>query len=426
VLALSLVRDQPDTVRKALRDRRHPTEAVDRVVALDDERRRLQQEADALKAERNQQGPEIAKRKREGQDASDLLRRGAEIAERVKALDARLSEVEAEQKKLLLHIPNVPLADVPVGADANDNVLVRKGGERRTFAFEARPHWEIAERLGLFDFARGAKIAGSHWPLYVGLGARLERALIQFMLDLQTRERGYVEVSPPFVVNRATMVGTGQLPKFEDDMYRVDLDDLFLIPTAEVPITNLHREETLGQADLPRRYAGYTPCWRREAGAYGKDTRGIQRVHQFDKVELVKLCAPEQAEPEHQGMLADATAVCERLGLEHRVILLCTGDTGFGSCKTYDVELWAPVTGRWFECSSVSQCGEFQARRLNTRYRDAEGKLRFVHTLNGSGLATPRVLIALLETYQRADGGLDVPEALRGYMGGVARIGGPG
>jgi seryl-tRNA synthetase len=341
----------------------------------------------------------------------------------VKALDARLGEVEAEQKKILLEVPNVPLPDVPVGKDAADNVEVKKWGERRTFAFDARPHWEVAERLGFFDFARGAKLTGSHWPVYMGLGARFERALIQMMLDFQTRERGYVEVSPPFVVNRDTMVGTGQLPKFEEDMYRINPDDLFLIPTAEVPLTNLHREETLAASELPKRYAGYTPCYRREAGAYGKDTRGIQRVHQFDKVELVKICAADQAEAEHEGMLADATAVCERLGLEHRVIVLCTGDMGFGSAKTYDIEVWAPVTGRWFECSSVSQCGEFQARRLNLRYRtEAKGPLRFCHTLNGSGLATPRVLIALLETYQRADGGLDVPEALRSYMGGMERV----
>jgi len=316
----------------------------------------------------------------------------------------------------------VPLPDVPIGRDAADNVEVRRWGERRAFSFDARPHWEIAERLGLIDFPRGAKLAGSHWPLFTGLGARLERAMIQFFLDVQTRENGYTEVMTPFCANRATMTGTGQLPKFESDMYRIDADDLFLIPTSEVTITNIYRDETLPRERLPLKMTGYSPCFRREAGAYGKDTRGIQRVHQFNKVEMVKLTTPAQAEAEHQSMLANAEDLVQRLGLEGRSIALCTGDMGFGSAKTYDVEVWAPVTGRWFECSSVSQFGDFQARRMNIRYRDEDGKLRHVHTLNGSGLATPRIWIALLETYQNEDGSVTVPAVLRPYMGGIERI----
>jgi seryl-tRNA synthetase len=423
MLNIAFIRENPDRVREALRNRGHDTAPVDRALALDEERRKTQTELDALKAERNAIGPEIAKRKKAGLDAADLLRKTGEIAERGKALEARLSERERALDELLMNVANVPLPEVPVGRDAADNKEIRRFGERKTFGFAARPHWEVAERLGLLDFARGAKLTGSHWPLYMGKGAALERAMVQLFLDVQTRENGYAEVSTPFLANRATMTGTGQLPKFEADMYRVDADDLFLIPTSEVTITNIYRDETLLSSAMPVRMTGYSPCFRREAGAYGKDTRGIQRVHQFDKVEMVKLCAPEAAAAEHEAMLANAEGLVRRLGLEGRTILLCTGDMGFGSAKTYDVEVWAPVTGRWFEASSVSQFGDFQARRMNIRYRDAEGKLRFVHTLNGSGLATPRIWIALLETYQNEDGSLTVPDALRPYMGGLERIG---
>ena len=302
---------------------------------------------------------------------------------------------------------------------------VRKGGSRKAFAFKPAAHWELAERLELLDFPRGAKLTGSHWPLYWNQGARLDRAMVQLFLDTQTRDNGYIEVHTPFVANRATMTGTGQLPKFETDMYRIEPDDLFLIPTSEVTITNIFRDETIPLERLPLRMTGYSPCFRREAGAYGKDTRGIQRVHQFSKVEMVKITTPEQAEAEHQSMLKNAEGLCERLGLEWRTIALCTGDMGFGSCKTYDVEVWAPVSGRWFECSSVSQFGDFQARRMNIRFRDDKGKLRHVHTLNGSGLATPRIWIALLETYQNEDGTVTVPDALRPYMGGLERLTAP-
>jgi seryl-tRNA synthetase len=422
MLHITFVRENADKVRQALRNRGHALEPLEKALALDEERRRLQGETDKLKAERNALGPEIAKRKKEKQDAADLLAKGAEIAERAKALEARQGEVERALDDLLLNIANVPLDDVPVGKNAADNVEVRKGGTRRTYAWKALPHWELAEKLGLLDFTRGAKLTGSHWPLYVGMGARLERAMVQWFLDVQTRENGYLEVQTPVLANRATMRGTGQLPKFEDDMYRVDADDLFLIPTSEVTITNIHRDETLPLERLPLRMTGYSPCFRREAGAYGADTRGIQRVHQFDKVEMVKLTTPEQAEAEHRSMLRNAETLVDRLGLEWRTICLCTGDMGFGSCKTYDVEVWAPVTGRWFECSSVSQFGDFQARRMNIRFRDAQGKMRHVHTLNGSGLATPRIWIAILETYQNEDGSLTVPEVLRPYMGGVERI----
>ncbi len=423
MLSIAYVRENADAVRAAIRNRGHEEAALDRALALDEERRKLQTETDALKAEKNTLGPEIAKRKKAGQDASDLLARTGELTERGKGLEARRGEVERGLDEVLLGIANVPLPEVPLGRAAADNVEVRKGGRRREFGFKARPHWELAEALGLLDFPRGAKLAGSHWPLYWGAGARLERAMIQWFLDVQTRENGYTEVSTPFIANRATMTGTGQLPKFESDMYRIDADDLFLIPTAEVTITNIFRDESFASpAELPVRLAGYSPCFRREAGAYGKDTRGIQRVHQFDKVEMVKLATPEQAKAEHESMLANAETLVERLGLEWRTILLCTGDMGFNSCKTYDVEVFAPVTGRWFECSSVSQFGEYQARRMNLRYRDEAGKLRFVHTLNGSGMATPRIWIALLETYQNEDGSVTVPEVLRPYMGGVERI----
>jgi seryl-tRNA synthetase len=423
MLNIAFVRENADLVRTALRNRGHDSETVDRALSLDDERRRLQAETDKLKAERNALGPEIAKRKKSGADASDLLAKGQELAERGKGLELKQTDVEKQLNELLLDTANVPLADVPVGKTAADNVEVRKGGKRKEFGWKALPHWELAEKLGLLDFPRGAKLTGSHWPLYWGAGARLERAMIQLFLDTQTGENGYTEVSTPFVANRATMTGTGQLPKFESDMYRIDADDLFLIPTSEVTITNIFRDENVPLEALPMRFTGYSPCFRREAGAYGKDTRGIQRVHQFDKVEMVKLTTPEQAEAEHQSMLRNAEGLCDRLGLEWRTIVLCTGDMGFGSCKTYDVEVWAPVTGRWFECSSVSQFGDFQARRMNIRFRDAQGKLRHVHTLNGSGLATPRIWIALLETYQNEDGSLTVPEALRKYMGGLERIG---
>ncbi len=422
MLSIAYIREHAEAARAALRNRGGTDEPIDRALALDAERRRAQAELDALKAERNALGPEIARRKKAGEDASDLLAKAGEIAERARGLELRRAEAERALDALLLEIPNVPLPDVPVGRTAEDNVEVRRFGERRRFSFDARPHWEIAERLGLIDFAAGAKLAGSHWPLFAGLGARLERAMVQWFLDVQTRENGYTEVLTPFCANRATMTGTGQLPKFEADMYRIDADDLFLIPTSEVTITNIHRDEIIPLERLPIRYTGYSPCFRREAGAYGKDTRGIQRVHQFSKVEMVKLTAPEQAEAEHQSMLRNAESLVERLGLEGRTVLLCTGDMGFASAKTYDVEVWAPATGRWFECSSVSQFGEFQARRMNIRYRAADGKLRHVHTLNGSGLATPRVWIALLETYQNEDGSVTVPEVLRPYMGGVERI----
>jgi seryl-tRNA synthetase len=423
MLSMAFVRENAEKVREGLRSRGHATEPIDRALAVDAERRKVQTELDRLKAERNAIGPEIAKRKKAGGDASDLLAKTAELAERTRALEAQLAAAERELDEILLGVANVPLADVPPGKDAADNVEIRRFGARRSFDFPARPHWEVAERLGLIDFGRGAKLTGSHWPLFMGMGARLERAMVQWFLDVQTRENGYTEVATPFVANRATMTGTGQLPKFEADMYRIDADDLFLIPTAEVTITNIYREETLPASALPVRLTGYSPCFRREAGAYGKETRGIQRVHQFSKVEMVKLAAPEQAEAEHQSMLGNAERLVERLGLEGRTILLCTGDMGFSAAKTYDVEVWAPVSGRWFECSSVSQFTDFQARRMNIRFRDEAGKLRHVHTLNGSGLATPRIWIALLETYQNEDGSLTVPEVLRPYMGGVERIG---
>jgi seryl-tRNA synthetase len=320
-----------------------------------------------------------------------------------------------------LRIPNIPHASVPVGKDAAANREVRRYGEPKTFSFAPRPHWELGARLGLFDFERGAKLAGTGFPLYTGLGARLERALIQFMLDVHTTEHGYVEVSPPFLVNTAAMTGTGQLPKMAEDMYHVQSDDLWLVPTAEVPVTNIYREELI-RAPLPIKLTAYSPCFRREAGAAGRETRGLIRVHQFDKVELVKFVEPETSYDELEKLVADAEDILRRLGLTYRVLQLCTGDLSFAAAKCYDIELWAPGQQAWLEVSSCSTFEDFQARRAQIRYRNRDGKPAFVHTLNGSGVALARLVVALLENGQEADGGVALPEALQPYLGGLRRI----
>jgi len=415
---LRLLRDGAAALREGMR-RRGILDALapqlDRAEALDQARRALLQEIEEKKAARNAASQLVAQRKRTGEPADELIVRTRALGDDIGALERRYDDAFAELERLQYDLPNVPLADVPDGGE-EANTVVRAWGEPRP-AEGVVPHWEIGERLGILDLARGAKITGSGFVVLRGLGARLVRALLAFMLDLHTREHGYEEVWVPALVNRRSMTGTGQLPKFEEDAY-VATDDLFLIPTAEVPVTNLYRDEVLELSALPKAMTAYTPCFRREAGAHGKDTRGLIRVHQFDKVELVRYVVPEQSSAELELLTGQAEAVLRRLGLPYRVVLLAAGDTGFASAKTYDLEVWAPGVGKWLEVSSCSTFTDFQARRANIRYRPGAGeKPRFVHTLNGSGLAFPRTIIALLEHYQRRDGTVAVPEALRPYLG---------
>ena len=419
MIDLRRVRQDPDAARAALERRRDPAlgPALDRILELDRERRVLVTRTEQLKAERNAATEEVARRKRSGEPADELLAGLKASSDAVKALDAELRELDAALDEQTLRLPNLPLDEVPDG-DASANRIVRVWGEPPSFDFTPRPHWELGTALGLFDLPRGARLAGSGFPLFTGMGARLVRALANFMLDLHTREHGYTEVAPPCVVNRAALTGTGQLPKFEDDLYSMPGDDLFLIPTAEVPVTNIHRDEVLEAAALPTAYVAWTPCFRREAGAHGKDTRGLIRVHQFDKVELVRLTRPEDSPAEHELLTLHAETVLRRLELPYRVIELASGDTGFGAARTYDLEAWAPGVGTWLEVSSSSTFTDFQARRAGIRFRrEPKAKPEFVHTLNASGLAFPRTIIALLENNQAADGSVRVPEALAPYLG---------
>ncbi len=420
MLDIKFIRANQDLVRDAIRNKNEKAD-LDALLEADEARRRLQFDFDNLKARQNQVSQTIAQRKKSGQDASELLAEMSGVAEQIKVLGASLSETNAQLDHLLLRVPNIPHPSVPVGFDESKNRVIREWGHKPEFAFEPQDHLAIAEQNHLLDLARGAKLSGSGFPVYSGGGAALERALINFMLDYHIREHGYTEMAVPVLVNRRTMTGTGQLPKLEDDMYRVDLDDLFLIPTAEVPVTNLHAEEVLNNDQLPLKYVAYTPCFRREAGSYGKDTRGLQRLHQFNKVEMVQLVAPETSYAVLEEMLQDAEHILQALGLHYRVLELCTGDLSFASAKTYDIEVWAPGTGKYLEVSSVSNFEDFQARRANIRYRGQDGKPLFVHTLNGSGLATPRLLIALLESCQNAEGGINLPPALAACMPPVGR-----
>ncbi len=419
MLDLKLVRERPEVLRDAL-ERRGALPALapelDRLDRLERDRRALIQQAEERKAARNAGAQEVARRKRAGEPADDLIARGRALGDEVAALDARLAAAGAELDALLLGLPNVTLPDVPAGGEER-NAVVRAWGEPRA-AGSAAPHWEVGARLGLFDLERAAKVSGSGFAVYRGRGARLVRALMNWFVDTHAAEHGYEEVWAPALVSRATMTGTGQLPKFEDDAYAVAGDDLFLIPTAEVPVTNLYRDEVLDAAELPRGFVAYTPCFRREAGSAGKDTRGIQRLHQFDKVELVRYSTPEDSAAQLERLTGHAEVLLQRLGLPYRVLLLAAGDTGFSSAKTYDLEVFAPGVGKWLEVSSCSVFGDFQARRANIRYRPAPGeKPRFVHTLNGSGLAFPRVIAAILEHHQQADGSVLLPEPLRAAMG---------
>ena len=417
MIELKRLRQDPEGSRAGLL-RRDPALArsVDALLALDRERRDVLVRAESLKAERNAATEEVARRKRAGEPADDLMAKLRESGDEVKSLDGRLREVESELDRLALALPNFPADGIPDG-DAGANRQVRTWGDPPAFDFQPKPHWELATALGILDLPAGARLAGSGFAVFRGMGARLIRALAGFMLDLHTREHGYVEIAPPYLVNRGALTGTGQLPKFEEDLYGCG-DDLFLIPTAEVPVTNLHRDEILESAELPRGYVAYTPCFRREAGAHGKDTRGLIRVHQFDKVELVRFARPEDSDAEHERMTGHAEAVLRRLEIPYRVVELAAGDTGFASARTLDLEVWAAGVGTWLEASSSSTFTDFQARRANIRFRREPGaKPEFVHTLNASGVAFPRTIIALLENNQAADGSVRVPEALVPYLG---------
>ncbi|MCL6432533.1 MAG: serine--tRNA ligase [Anaerolineae bacterium] len=417
MIDLRLIREHPDLVREAL-VRLNTTAPIDEILALDAKRRDLLQQVEALKAQRNAVSKEIARLK----DEAERLARIDEmrsVGEEIGRLDQDVRAVEERLNLLLLEVPNLPHPDVPVGKDESENVVVRTEGEVRRFDFEPLPHWELGASLGIIDFERGVKVSGSRFFVLKGDGARLQRALIAFMLDLHTRRHGYTEVYPPFLVRREALVGTGNLPKFADNLYHDVEDDLWLIPTAEVPVTNLHREEILEPGTLPLYYVAYTACFRREKAAAGKDTRGIKRVHQFDKVELVKFVAPETSDEELDRLVADAEEVCTALGIPHRVVMMCTGDLSFTAAMKYDIEMWAPGSQEWLEVSSCSNFRDFQARRAGIRYRPAAGaRPEYVHTLNGSGLALPRTLIAVMENYQQADGSIVIPEVLRPYMGG--------
>ena len=426
MLDLRFVRENADAVKSGLLRRGTRIDLAE-FLSLDAKRRAAQQEIETLRRRRNDVSEEIGRLKKAGQPAEDKVVEMRTVGDTIAALENSTREVEDAQRNILLTIPNLPHASVPEGKDENDNVEIRRwslqGGEPSKFSFEPKPHWDLAEYLDIIDFDRAAKITGARFALYKGLGARLERALINFMLDLHTTEHGYREVLPPFMVNRASMTATGQLPKFEEELFRVENGTYFLIPTAEVPVTNIHRDEILPEESLPVLYTAYTPCFRREAGSYGKDTRGLIRQHQFNKVELVKFARPDTSYEELEKLTVQAEEILKRLGLAYRVIVLCTGDIGFSAAKTYDIEVWLPAQNKYREISSCSNFEDFQARRGNIRYKPKGGKkTEFVHTLNGSGLAVGRTVVAILENYQQSDGSVIIPQVLRPYMGGVERI----
>jgi seryl-tRNA synthetase len=424
----AFVRDHLDDVKDALRRRGlDPDSTLGEIPALDGSRRQLIGEVERLKHQQNASGEEIARAKRQGHDTSALQEASRARAQHIKQLDQQLDSIEQQRTDALLVVPNTPHATVPVGASAADNVEVRRHGDPPSFDFEPLPHWDLGSALGILDFERATRMAGARFAVLGGDGARLERALINFMLDVHTREHGYREVEPPFLVNGAALRGTGNLPKFEADLFKIADWDLYLIPTAEVPLTNLHREEILDGRTLPILYTAYTPCFRSEAGSYGQDVRGLIRQHQFDKVELVKLTRPDQSYDELEKLAADAEDVLTRLELPHRTVALCTGDLGFASAKTYDIEVWLPSQKTYREISSCSNTEAFQARRANIKFRPGgTGRVEYVHTLNGSGVAVGRALVAILENGQQRDGSVVIPSALRPYMGGLAEIRGPG
>lgn len=418
MLDINLIRETPELVRKALRDRQDNPAPVDDILALDAKRRAMIAEVESLKAERNAVSKEIGKMKdpAERQAKIEAMR---VVGDKVAALDKGLAEVEGQLTALVSTLPNIPDPRTPCGRDDSENVVIKTVGELKAFDFAPKPHWELGPALGIIDFERGTKLTGSRFYVLSGAGARLQRALIAWMLDLHIRQ-GYREHYLPFMVKTATVFGAGQLPKFADNLYKDHEEDYYFVPTAEIPLTGLHMDEILDEASLPRLYTAYTPCFRREKMSAGRDVRGIKRGHQFDKVEMYIYCKPEDSEAMHQKMLADAEETCALLGIPYRVKLLCTGDIGFGSTMTYDLELWAPGCDEWLEVSSVSNVTDFQARRANIKYRSADGgKARLLHTLNGSGLGLPRTMIAVMENYQQADGSIVVPEVLKPWMGGI-------
>ena len=422
MLDIRRIRKNPEEVISAL-EKRHGNYPIDEVLKLDEERRSILTKVEEMKAKQNTMSKEIPKLKKEGKDASSILDEMKTLSESIKELDLKVKEIDVELKDLLLHIPNTPHESVVEGKSDEDNVEIRKWMEPTEFDFEPKAHWDLGVDLNILDFERASKITGARFTLFKGLGAKLERALTAFMLDLHTTEHGFTEISPPFMVNRDSMTGTGQLPKFEEDAFHIPSKDYFLVPTAEVPLTNIYRDEILDEEMLPVYFTGYTPCFRQEAGSAGRDTRGLIRNHQFDKVELVKLSLPENSYEELEKLTANAEEVLKRLELPYRVVSLSTGDLGFSAAKTYDLEVWMPSYGRYVEISSCSNFEDFQARRANIRFRRKENKkVEYVHTLNGSGLAVGRTLAAIMENYQNEDGTITVPSALRPYLGGVEKI----
>ncbi len=421
MLEIKFIRENPSLIRDNLISRGWDTSILDRLLEEDRERRNILKEIEPLKAKRNELSREIGIRKRKGEDTSSLMEEVREVVSRIEEMERNLRDKEAKVRELLLQIPNIPHSSVPRGKGSEDNLVIRTWGKPRDFSFPPRPHWEIGEKLGILDFKRAGKISGSRFVVYWREGALLARALIQFMIDLH-REKGYEEVYPPFLVNRESMQGTGQLPKFEEDMFHTDMG-LFLVPTAEVPVTNLFRDEILEEDKLPLKLVSYTACFRREAGSYGKEVRGLTRQHQFDKVELVKFTHPDTSYDELESLVRDAEEVLQRLQLPYRVVSLCTGDLGFSAAKCYDIEVWIPSEKRYLEISSCSNFEDFQARRANIRFRPrGKSKTELVHTLNGSGLAVGRTIIAILENFQEEEGSVIIPEALRPYMQGIYRL----
>lgn len=416
MLNIKRVRENPEEVREGLKKRSGEYD-IDSVLQIDDQRRALLAEVEEKKAEKNRVSKEIPLKKKKGEDVSEIFESMRKLSDEIKGYDERLREIDEKMRDALLNIPNIPHPSVPVGKDDAENVELRKFGTPTSFDFEPKAHWDLGTDLGLLDFDRGAKLSGARFTVMTGKGARLERAIYNFMLDLHTLDQSYTEIEPPYLVNRASMTGTGQLPKFEEDMYHCEADDLFLIPTAEVPVTNLYRDDILEEKDLPVYLTAFTPCFRREAGSAGRDTRGIVRQHQFDKVELVKFVEPATSYDELEKLTDDAEEVLRRLGLPYRVVQLCTGDLGFSSAMTHDIEVWMPSYGRYVEISSCSNFEDYQARRANIRYRDSKGKTQFVHTLNGSGLAVGRTWAAIVENYQNADGSITIPDVLVPFFG---------
>ncbi|SDY87787.1 seryl-tRNA synthetase [Proteiniborus ethanoligenes] len=422
MLDIRRIRLNPEEVKAGLA-KRNGEYGIDKILELDEKRRQLLVQVEEMKARQNQVSKQVPKLKKEGKDATEVLNEMKELSQKIKDLDTDVKEVENQLNDMLLRIPNIPNPNIAVGESDADNVEVRKWGEPRSFEFEPKAHWDIGTDLDVLDFERASKITGARFTIFKGLGATLERAIINFMLNLHAGQHGYTEISPPFMVNRASMTGTGQLPKFEEDAFKIPDKDFFLVPTAEVPVTNIHRDEILDEEKLPIYYTAYTPCFRQEAGSAGRDTRGLIRNHQFDKVELVKLAKPQTSYDELEKLTENAEKVLQLFNIPYRVVELCTGDLGFSSAKTYDIEVWMPSYNRYVEISSCSNFEDFQSRRANLKYRDKEtGKVEYVHTLNGSGLAVGRTLAAILENFQEEDGSVVIPEALRPYVGGLERI----